>query len=231
MDLTGAWLSRARDGSLVAHLTVNRLPSTPELANVDPGKTVRYQVFVWVNGKVFFGALEADGTGTAYAGTPGDVPNQAGIAKIATYRPDPNLTQPTSFTWKAGRPGRITIGIPSSATGKLRPGTRLDQVTALVQTINGSGGNEQLMDERDATPGTWWRVGAGRRPGGVVEGSIDDPSFVHVIRARFVRYPKTRTWTLSIPTSGLRRGRHTLYVRDRAGGFASGTVAVPFTVA
>jgi hypothetical protein len=104
-------------------------------------------------------------------------------------------------------------------------------VTALVQAINGSAGNEQLMDERDAAPGFSWRFGTRRRPLGSVQVSVDDPSFGRVVTARFVRYPKSARWTLSIPVAGLGQGRHVLYVRDRVRGFSSRVAVVPFTVA
>ncbi|MEA2477256.1 MAG: hypothetical protein QOC87_1455 [Actinomycetota bacterium] len=237
LDVSKTWFTYpkkgANKGSLIAHLQVNNLP--PE--GQSPGRTVVYQVLFWHDNSVYFALLqEPGGTGRAYAGTPGFVPNQAGVAKIASYEEDPSRTQTITYRYKASKkgkgqnaklkPGRVDLVIPPGAVGDPKVGDPLYQVTGLIQTLDGPVGPDSLMDERDAAPGFSWNVGARRRPQGKVQLSIDDPTFSHPLTASLRGYPRS-VWKANVKRR-LSHGRHVLYVRTVSGRAHSRTAKVAF---
>ncbi|MDQ3876949.1 MAG: glycoside hydrolase [Actinomycetota bacterium] len=237
LDVTKTWFTYpkkgADKGSLVAHLQVNNLP--PEGQNA--GQTHVYQVEFWHDASVYFALLqEPGGTGRAYAGAPGFVPSQSGIAKIATYEEDPSRTKEITYKYVASKkgkgqnaklkPGRIDLVIPPDAVGAPKVGDELYQVTGLVQTLDGPIGPDSLMAERDEAPAFSWNVGARRRPVGKVQVSIDDPKFSHPITAKLRGYPHPR-WGLSLERA-LTHGKHVIYVRTFAKGARSRSVKVTF---
>jgi hypothetical protein len=85
------------------------------------------------------------------------------------------------------------------------------------------------MDERDASGGTSWNLGDPFLPDGVVQGSVDDPSFANPVTATLTNYPGKR-WSLDVSVAGLSSGTHALYVRQVEGGFAGKAASAPFTV-
>lgn len=240
LDVTKTWLTSpkkgANKGSLIAHLQVSNLPPESSAS----GKTVVYQVLFWHDGGVYFALLQepGGGAGRAYAGVPGFIPNQAGVAKIATYEEDPSRTQMIKYKYKESKkgkgqnarlkPGRIDLIIPPSAVGDPKTGTELYEVTGLLQTLDGPVGPDSLMDERDAAPAFSWNVGARRRPVGKIQLSIDDPTFAHPIAAKLKGYPKPK-WAASVKRS-LSRGRHVLYARTVGSHAKSRVVKVSFKV-
>lgn len=234
LDIKQAWLSSTKkeQGNVVAHFRINNLPAIEQAATQTGGKTPVYQVLFWIGGDVYFAQLEAVGPGHAYAGSPGTgVVNSAGVPKIADYTPDPSRTQDITFNYTASdgkKPGKIDLIIPPDAIGGPKPKTKFDRVSFFVHTTSAGPAGETLMDERDGTYSTVWKLGAKRKPAGNVQISIDDPKFSHPVNAKLVKYPKTG-WTKSIDVSKLSHGRHTVYVRTTNGAFKSKALKGSFT--
>jgi hypothetical protein len=232
-DLTSTWMSTAtkgaNKGSLIAHLRINKLPSEAQLLQDSGGKTTVYQVLFWFNNKVYFAQLEVAGQARAWAGQPGYIPTDAGVAKIATYDQDPSITQTIPFKYtpsKEGAPGKIDMTIPASLVGNPKPGSRLYRVTGFVHTLAGSIGGETLMDERDSASSFFWDFGKPRRADGRVVVSVDDPTFKH---SRVVRPSSpSKRWAVSLSLARVAKGAHTVYVREAAGPFRSRTVTAHF---
>ena len=228
LDLTRSGLQLDGQGRLIAHLHMNSLPETPVEVNATvEGRTVMYQLFFWVDGNIYFAALTTDGK--AYAGQPGFIPNQSGVAKIATYQPDPLLTELTTFKWESGHPGSVHIVIPRTAVPAVDPSDRIDQVTGFVHVLEAPlPGGEVFMDEREATPATSWIVGQEWRPDGRVELSMDDPSFSSPVVANLIRYQQSNVWRQTF--QGLSPGEHRIYARQVVDGVASNVVSEAFTI-
>jgi hypothetical protein len=228
LDMTDSWFVEKGD-NVVAHMQFNNLPPESEVITAAGGKTVAYQFVFWVHDRVYFALLEEAGTGRAYAGEPGFIPNQSGIAKIATYDQDPSRTSPIDYTFKPGEDegGQIVLTIPKSLIGNPKKGTRLYRVHPVVQTLEGTIGAETLMQERDGTEARFWHVGDARMPRGRVQLSVDDRHFKHPKRAHFVNYP-SNLWKFAMGLKKLSRGKHTLYIRQKASGFTSRPVAIAF---
>lgn len=227
LDLTEAWISEAEGGELTAHLKLKEAPG-PLTAG---GGTIRYMAFLWHEGQVHFAAADviAGEVALAWAGTPDFIPNQAGIAKIATYEPAGQSREIMSTSEGGFDGSTLEIRIPASVIGNPAPGTRFDQVTGLVQLPTRGPGLEVLMDPIDATPATSWVMGDPRLPAGEVQLSVDDPDFASPVAATLTDYPGT-SFEAALDVSGLAPGEHTLYVRQTAKGFVSEPVAVGFTV-
>lgn len=234
LDLKQAWLSSTKKeaGNIVAHFRINNLPEVSQVVAQTGGKTPVYQVLFWIGGNVYFAQFEAVGAGRAYAGSPGPgVVNSAAVSKIADYTMDPTRTQDAQFTYtpsKGKKAGKIDVTIPPDATGGPKPKTKFDRVSFFVHTTSAGPSGETLMDERDGTGSTVWKLGAKRKPNGKVQISIDDPSFKHAVKAKLVKYPK-KGWRKSINVSRLRHGRHVVYVRAVSGPFKSKVLKGHFT--
>jgi hypothetical protein len=234
IDLKRAWLSSTKkeQGNVVAHFRIKNLPEISEAVAATGGKTPVYQVLFWLGGNVYYAQLEAVGSGRAYAGSPGaGVVNSAAVSKIADYSGDPSRTQDVPFTYTASdgkKAGKIDISVPLAAIGDPKAKTKFDRVSFFVHTTSAGPSGETLMDERDGTYSTKWKLGAKRKPAGIVQISIDDRKFRHAVKAKLVRYPKTG-WAKSIDVAGLAHGRHTVYVRTASGPFKSKVLRGHFT--
>jgi hypothetical protein len=227
LDLTSAWM-QDKGQNVVAHMRVKNLPPAEQVITKSGGKSVVYQVVFWVKEKVYFAQLELAGAPRAYAGQPGFIPNQAGVAKIATYSEDPSLTVPINYAFNPGKNGQIKLKIPKSAIGNPKKGQRLYRIHPLIQTLEGTPGAETLMDERDGAEARFWNEGEPRLPRGRVQLSLDDPSFARPIRASLVGYP-SHNWAGRIGLGRLSPGTHHVFVRTKVGPFVSRTIEVTFT--
>jgi hypothetical protein len=234
LDIKQAWLSSTKKeaGNVVAHFRINNLPAIEQAVAQAGGKTPVYQTVFWIGGEVYYAQLEAVGPGRAYAGSPGPgIVNSAAVSKIADYTMDPTRTQDIDFTYTASegkKPGKIDLVIPPDAIGGPKKKTKFDRVSFFVHTTAAGPTGETLMDERDGTYSTVWKLGAKRKPAGKVQISIDDARFSHPVTAKLVKYPK-KGWTRTINVSKLRKGRHTVYVRTANGAFKSKVLKGHFT--
>ena len=229
MDIYRAGLSVEEDGSMIAHLHLKEVPATPQEVTVQAdGRTVLYQLFFWVDGRVYFTALESD-EGLAYAGEPSFVPNQAGIPKILAYHPVPGRTLPVPAEWDGGGLGSIHWELPPSLFGDPAPGTRFDQVTGFVHVLEGKVGTETAMQFRDSTGAASWDFGDRFLPAGRVEVSVDDPNFTSGTTATLVNYPG-QLWKATIDVSGLAAGTHTVYARQIVERWLGPVVSRTFTI-
>ena len=80
----------------------------------------------------------------------------------------------------------------------------------------------------DASGAFSYTIGEGRKSDGTVEISVNDAKFK---KPRIATLGNQNQWEISFPTSELRFGSHTLYVRQRIDGTsASPAASVNFTI-
>ena len=183
------------------------------------------------------GAEMRAGQPTFLTGTLGVI-RSATSKKLITYNPDLTASQQVRGQIVAGTPGTITLTIPRSLIGNPANGTSLYWLTAYALSERGPlvpVGSSAVPDPTslpihvDAAGSFIYIVGAGPQFNGVVEVSLDDPSFAS---PRTVSTAGTGdSWQLALTAPDLTFGPHTAYARQRITGYApSPAVSVSFNV-
>jgi hypothetical protein len=199
----------------------------------------------------WLGAQVRGGTTSFYTGTLGMI-RSATSKKFVTYNPDLLKSQQVSGQMQNVAPGVITIRVPKLVVGSPPAGAEFHTVTgyALAQrgpllpvgadapnppspappTASLTGNPSSLPQLLDASGAATYRVGdGGPLTEGVVEVSLDDPSFLS---------PRTATlsvsgnqWQLDLAASELTAGSHTIHARQRLDdGEPTPVASINFTV-
>ena len=195
--------------------------------------------------RVFWVAAEVRGTAFAGSGRTGTlgVVRSATSKKFITYNPDAQDSLQVTAAITNTAPGTITLTIPRSLVGNPANGALLKSVTGYAMSERGpltpfvcpeppasceNAFNPTSLPIRVDTSGAFtYVVGSGMQLDGVVELSLDDPSF------SFPTSTSSNTngsWQGGISSAS--GGTHTLYARQvvRGGCAISPTTSISFTV-
>ncbi|HJZ12000.1 MAG TPA: hypothetical protein VJ521_07610, partial [Acidobacteriota bacterium] len=167
-----------------------------------------------------------------YTGTISTI-NSATSKKFITYNPDLAKSTRVTGSIEAGVPGKIILQIPLDLVG----GSALVSATGYAFSERGPlvpAGAGMVPDPTslplkiDASGAFSYTIGEGRKSDGTVEISVNDAKFK---KPRIATLGNQNQWEISFPTSELRFGSHTLYVRQRIDGTsASPAASVNFTI-
>ena len=204
---------------------------------------------------VYWLGAEARATGTSfYTGTLGMI-RSATSKKFITYNPDLVKSQQVQGQMTQAAPGVITIRVPKNQVGSPPTGAQFHSLTGYALSERGPlipvGTNlpngpfpapktsgvtpspTSLPVQLDAAGAVTYTVGAGVPTlDGIVEVSVDDPTFSSPRIASFSADLGEARWQLPLSVAELTTGLHTVYARQRINGrVSSPVVSVPFTVA
>jgi hypothetical protein len=206
------------------------------------------------NDTIYWLAMETRaGQRTFYTGTLGMI-RSATSKKFITYNPDLVKSQQVQGSVTAAAPGQITIRVPKSLVGGPVAGAQFHSLTAYALSERGPlvpvgatypnagspapGTSSVVADPSslpallDATGAVTYTVGAaGPASDGVVEVSVDDPTFASPQAASFSADPAAARWSFAVDLTKLAPGAHTVYARQRINGRdASPAAAAQFTI-
>jgi hypothetical protein len=193
--------------------------------------------------RVFWVAAEVRaGQALGRTGTLGVI-RSATSKKYITYNPDAVNSLQVTATISNTAPGTITLTIPRSLVGNPPNGAVLNSVTGYAMSERGPlaatpcppapASCENIFDPTslpihvDSSGAFSYIVGAGMQLDGVVQVSLDDPSFSFPVTATA---NVNGTWQNTFTT--LNAGQHTVYARQvvRGGCATSPTASVSFTI-
>ncbi|HLL74070.1 MAG TPA: sialidase family protein [Pyrinomonadaceae bacterium] len=210
------------------------------------------------NDTIYWLGAEVRATGTSfYTGTLGMI-RSATSKKFITYNPDLVKSQQVRGQMQAAAPGAITIRVPKAVVGSPAAGAQFHSLTAYAlsergplvpvgadlpnapfpapKTTSVTPGPSGLPVQLDATGAVTYTVGAaGPASDGVVEVSVDDPTFSSPRTAAFSTDLGQARWEFALDLSQLASGSHTVYARQRINGrdyspVVSAQFAIPDTV-
>lgn len=248
---------REEGGDLVVTMQVADLTSaavTSAATSVPAGEGMLYLTQWDYNDTIYWLGAEVRPAGaTYYTGTLGMI-RSATSKKFITYNPDLVKSQQVRGAMTAAAPGQITIRVPKSVVGNPTAGAQFHTLTAYALSERGplvpvgadypnaqfpapktsslAADPTSLPLQLDATGAVTYTVGAaGPESDGVVEVSVDDPTFASPRAAAFSADPSEARWQASVDLSKLASGAHTVYARQRINGRASSpVVSAQFTI-
>ncbi|HKO63529.1 MAG TPA: hypothetical protein VJV03_20360, partial [Pyrinomonadaceae bacterium] len=204
--------------------------------------------------KIYWLGAEVRSAGTNfYTGTLGMI-RSATSKKFITYNPELVKSQQVQGQMTAAAPGVITIRIPKNQVGSPPAGAQFHSVTGYALSQRGPlvpvgtslpngpfpapttssviPDPTSLPVQLDASGAFTYTTGAiAAATNGVVEISLNDPSFQGPRVATLSSDLGEARWRLQLSGADLSAGAHTAYVRQRINGRdASPVVTVPFTV-
>jgi hypothetical protein len=206
------------------------------------------------NDTIYWVALETRaGQRTFYTGTLGML-RSATSKKFITFNPDLVKSQQVRGAVTAAAPGEITIRVPKSVVGSPAAGAQFHSLTAYALSERGPlvpvgatypsagapapGTSSLVFDPTslpallDATGAVTYTLGAnGPQADGVVEVSVDDPTFASPQLAGFSADPSAARWSFAVDLTRLAPGAHAVYARQRiAGRDVSPAASVQFMI-
>jgi hypothetical protein len=158
--------------------------------------------------------------------------------KFITYNPDLINSLSVQGQVAGTAPGRITLRVPRALIGNPSNGTRIfatgyamSERGPLLPAPAGVPNPSSLPLQIDASGAFAYALGEGPQLDGVVEVSLDDPSFNSPREATFANITGESRWQLQLSAADLTPGAHTLFARQRINGRDNSPVAaVTFTV-
>ena len=194
------------------------------------------------NDTVYWLGAEVRATGTSYyTGTLGMI-RSATSKKFITYSPDLVKSQQVKGEMTQTAPGRVRVRVPKTQVGSPAAGAQFHSLTAYALSERGpllptgtsalpnagapAPGTQSLTSDPtslpaqlDAAGAVTYTVGAaGPAAGGVVELSIDDPTFASPLAAVFSDDLGAARWRLALGAAYAAPGAHTVYARQRIDG-------------
>ncbi len=255
-DLRSVSLREEGDALVLTMQVANLTPAavSSAAASVGSGDGMLYLTQWDYADTIYWLGAEVRSTSTSfYTGTLGMI-RSATSKKFITYNPDLVKSRQVTGQMTQTTPGSITIRIPKNQVGSPPAGAQLHSVTGYALSERGplipvgapqpvppfpapkpgslTPDPTSLPVQLDAAGATTFIVGAGGPAiDGVVEVSIDDPTFSSPRVASFSADLGEAKWQLPLESASLTPGSHTIYARQRINGRGwSNVFTVPYTI-